>query len=96
MRHFSVPLALMAIALAGPASAGDPPQTNDQAHPQVTSSDGKILGRIESVLPGRDGHPAWVIVSAGSRLIYVPFGLITASPKGPVTSLTRKEFLKLD
>ena len=93
MRHFTVVWAFMAIFVAGPASAGDPPQPD---HPPLTSSDGKLLGLIESVLPGRDGHPAWVIVNAGSRLVYVPFSLITATPDGPVTSLTRKEFRKLN
>ncbi|WP_156679907.1 hypothetical protein [Sphingomonas profundi] len=59
------------------------------------SADAKRIGRVERVIPTRDGAPGWASVIVDSRFVSVPVTTISASDKGLVTSLSKADVRKL-
>lgn len=60
------------------------------------STDGAALGRIDYVQKSKDGAPEYVGLIRETRVVHVPADTLSNGPKGPVTSLSRKEVDRLN
>lgn len=94
--HSAFALALGLVALPATAHAADPaPAAAPAAAPEIKggesvwSADGHRIGRVDRVRGDK------VVVISDTTMIYVPIATLSASERGLVSTLTRKEIGRL-
>ncbi len=97
MRFVSCCTALLLAAAAPIAAHAQAPEAASslKAGAYLYSADAKRIGRVERLIPAKDGTPGWASIIVDSRFVSVPVTTISTGDKGFVTSLSKDDIRKL-
>ncbi len=86
-------LSISSAVAAEPAAAGAP--VTVAAREMIRTTDGKSVGRVDSINKAKDGSVAAVGVIYDGRIVHIPVSTLSAGQNGYVTSLTKADLEKL-
>jgi hypothetical protein len=85
-------LAVPVLAQSTPTVEAAPAQV--KAGSRIYSSDGKLVGRVNSINQSKDGVPTTAAIIYGSKFVYVQIFTLTPHENGFAAPLTRAEIVK--